>query len=241
MPMRHRRLSAPVAALAAALAWPASPVLGTEHTRMEPVWIDTVAPDGAAGHTIPALLNLPSAWMVGDAAVLILSDGPWPGLARERLVARLLGEGAAVLELDVTAARGFGPENAKVGPPATADELLPDVRGAVETLRRDAGAGLVVALGHGAGGDAAVLEAEAERASQPGGAGGIAAAASLGPGPAHFALGGAETGRGWPFRAGLLCEMLATEALPFEPGAGAECRRALVGPGEAYARRVGMP
>lgn len=241
MPTRPRRSpAAPVAALAAALAFSAAPVSATEHTRMEPVWIDTVAPDGAAGHTIPALLNLPPSWMIGDAAVLVLSDGPWPGLARERLVARLLGEGAAVLELDVTAARGFSPENARMGPPATAGELLPDVRGAVETLRRDAGAGLVVALGHGAGGDAAVLEAEAERASQPGG-GDIAAAASLGPGPAHFALGGAAPGRGWPFRAGLLCEMLATEALPFEPGAGAECRRALVGPGEAYARRAGMP
>lgn len=240
MPTRPRSFPL-AAALTAALACPAAAGAGaTEYTRMEPVWIDAVSPDGTAGHTIPALLNVPPAWMVGDAAVVVLSDGPWPGLARERMVAALLGEGAAVLELDVTTARGFSPENATMGPPATAEELLPDVRGVADTLRRDAGAGLVVAVGHGAGGDAAVLAADLERAARPPAAGpAIAAAASLGPGPGQFALGGAATGQGWQTRARLLCGVLAAEALPFEPDAEANCRQALIGQGEAFAVRTG--
>ena len=44
------------------------------------------------------------------------------------------------------------------------------------------------------------------------GAGLVAAAASLGPGPARFVLGGAEPGRGWPVRAELLCGMLAADS-----------------------------
>jgi hypothetical protein len=240
MPTHPRGAPTRIAAALAALACPAASAFATEHTRLEPIWIETVKPDGAVGHTIPALLNMPTAWMVGDAAVVVLSDGPWPGLGRERLVAGLLGEGAAVLELDVTTSRGFSPENAKMGPPATPEELLPDVRGAADTLRRDAGAGLVVALGHGAGGDAAVLAAGLERTARPG-AGSAIAAASLGPGPAQFALGGAETGRGWPTRARLLCGVLATQALPFELGAEANCRQALAGPGEAHAVRTQKP
>lgn len=240
MPTRFRPF-APTAALAAVLACPAGPVVAAEHTRMEAVWIAVVAPGGTSGHTVPALLNVPPAWTVGDAAVVVLSDGPRHGLARERLVAALLGEGAAVLELDAATARGFGPGNADAAPPATAEELLPVVGGAADTLRRDAGAGLVAALGHGAGGEAAVLAADLERAVRPGAGPTIAAAASLGPGPARFALGGASAGRGWPMRARLLCGVLAAEALPFEPDAEANCQRALVGPGEAYAVRAAKP
>ncbi|GAA0590550.1 hypothetical protein GCM10009416_31310 [Craurococcus roseus] len=154
---------APTAALAAVLACPAAVgAVAIEYTRVEPVWIDVASPAGTVGHTIPALQNVQPTWMVGDAAVVVLSDGPWPGLARERLVA---------------------------------------------------------ALGHGAGGEAA----------------------SLGPGPARFALGGASAGRGWPIRARLLCGVLAAEALPFEPDAEANCQRALVGPDEAYAVRAAKP
>lgn len=242
MPKRARSPAFAAALAAAGLVLTAAPAPGTEHTRLEPVWIDALGSDGTAGHTMPALLSVPPAWTVGDAAVVVLSEGPWPGLARERTVAALLSEGAAVLELDVTAARGFSPDNARTGPPATAEELLPDLRGATEALRRDAGAGLVVALGHGAGGDAAVLAAEIERAAvPPGAAPGLVAAASLGPGPARFALGGAPPGRGWRVRAELLCGVLATEALPLERGAEGECRRALAGQGEAYTVRTAKP
>lgn len=245
MPTRRSRSQMPVAvaALAAALSSaPAPRAAAVEYTHMEPVWIDATGPDGTMSHTVPALLNVPPAWMVADAAVAVLSDGPWSGLARERMVGALLGEGAAVLELDVNTARGFSPENTKMGPPPTAGELLADVRGAADALRRDVGAGLVVVLGRGAAGEAAVLAADRERAAGPGLVDpAIAVAASLGPGPAQFARGGAATGRGWPVRARLLCGILAAEALGSEPDAEANCREALIGPGEAFAVRAAKP
>ncbi len=135
----------------------------------------------------------------------------------------------------------------RAGPPPTAAELASDLRGAVETLQRDASAGLVVALGRGAGGDAAVLAAAAARAVP--GSDGLAAGASLGPGPAAFMLGGVPSGgemgmgvhRGWPVRAERLCRVLATTAVPQEARAEAECRRALVQPGGARPVRVAGP
>jgi hypothetical protein len=233
MPIRPRPPAFAAALVALACSTPAP---AQEHTRMEPVWIEAAAPDGEEGHTFPALLNLPPGWMVGDAAALVLFDAPWPGLARENLVAALLDEGAAVLELDANAAREFGPENPRAGPEPTAAELALDVRAAVGGLRRDTGAGLVVALGHGAGGNAAVLAASADRmAARPDDAG-LAAAASLGPGLAHFALGGAAPGRGWPVRAERLCRVLAAVvAAPSGARTEAECRRALADPGGTYA------
>ena len=236
MPIRPRPPASAIAALATILAC-AMPALAQEHTRVEAVWIETAALPGKGGSlTIPALLNLPPGWTIGDAAVLVLSDAPWPGLARENLVSALLEEGAAVLELDSNAARGFGPENPRAGPEPTAAELTSDVRAAAEALRRDTGAGLVAALGHGAAGDAVMLAASVERiATRPDGAG-LVAAASLGPGPARFALGDAAPGRGWPVRARCLCRALAAVvAAPSGARTEAECRWALAEPGETYA------
>ena len=239
MPKRQS-LTALIAAFAA-LAAAAPAARATAYTRMEPVWIDSLAPDGTVDRTVPALLNLPPGWMFGDAAVVVVYDGTWPGYANDHLVAALLGEAAAVLELDVNSARGFSPENARTGPSATAGELLPDLRAAAQTLRRDVGAGLVVAVGQGPGGEAAVLAAASEWTAPPNAIAGFAAGAPMGPGPARFALGGAAVGPGWPVRAGLLCGVLATEAVPSKPDAEAECRRALIGRGEAYAVRAGTP
>ncbi len=149
--------------------------------------------------------------MVGDAAVVVLSDGPWPGQAREQFVAALLDEEAAVLELDVNSALRLASEGTRAGrlPPPTAADLVPHVRGAAEALRKDAGAGLVAAVGYGVGGEAAVLAASLERSMPPVGGPGLVAAASLGPEPARFAL------------------------VASQPRAEAECVRALAGPAEA--------
>jgi len=178
---------------------------------VEPLWIAAADPTGAGFRTLPALLNLPLGWGIGDAAVLVVQDGPWLDALNQRLSAGLLDEGAAVLELDVNTARGFSPENAHNAPPLTADDLLPDVHAAVLALQRDVGAGLVVAVGRGSGGDAAVRAARPDDGDLPSEAsGGLAAAASLGPGPPRFVLGPAATGRGWPVRADLLCRVLST-------------------------------
>lgn len=233
MPIRFR--SPASAAAACAVLACSTPAPASEPARTEAVWIEEAAPDGEQGRTIPVLLDLPPGWSVGDAAVLVLVDAPWPGLSRENLVAALLDERAAVLELDGNAAWGFGPDNPRAGPEPTVAELALGVRAAVGALRRDTGAGLVVALGHGAGGEAAVLAASLERtAARPDGAG-LVAAASLGPGPASFALGGAAPGRGWPVRAERLCNVLAAVASDSGARSEAECRRALAGPAETYA------
>lgn len=237
MPNRSRRWPTLPAALTALACSAATPAPAWEQTRMEALWVRAAGREGTSGHTVPALLNLPHGWMAGDAAAVVLSDGPWPGLARERLVAALLEEGAAVLEIDVNAARA-------ATPPPTDAELAAEVRDAVDVLQRDATAGLVVALGHRAGGTAAVLAAAAAH-REPGN--GLAAGASLGPGPAAFALGGVpsegELGvhRGWPIRAKRLCGVLAATAVPSEASAEADCRRAFLGTGEARSVRVAGP
>jgi hypothetical protein len=233
-------LAAALVAALAALAGPAAPAPAKDQTHMEPFWLDATGSKGEADRTVQALLSTPPGWMVGDAAVVVLSDGPWPGQAREQFVAALLDEEAAVLELDVNSALRLASEGTRAGrlpPPTAAAELVPHVRGAAEALRKDAGAGLVVAVGYGAGGEAAALAASLERSMPPVGGPGLVAAASLGPEPARFALGGADPGRGWAIRAGRLCEVLAA-AVASQPRAEAECVRALAGPAEAYAARA---
>ena len=237
MHIRRRRSSPALVAIAAAtLACSAVPGPASEKTSVEPVRFALASAGGGAGHAVPALLDVPPGWMPGDAAVVVVSDKSWSGPARGRLVAALLDEGAAVLELDPDAARGSGPaEDARPGPPPSVSELAVGLGGLVGTLKQDVAAGLVVVLGHGAGGDAAVLAASLERtAALPDGAG-LVAAASLGPGPAGFALGGAAPGGGWPIRAERLCNVLAAVAPASGARSEAECRRALAGPAETYA------
>uniref|UniRef100_UPI001F424FB4 hypothetical protein n=1 Tax=Falsiroseomonas oryziterrae TaxID=2911368 RepID=UPI001F424FB4 len=87
-----------------------------------------------------------------------------------------------MLELDANAARGFSADSG-ADPPAPTTQTLPqDLAGALTALRRDVGAGRVVAIGHGLGGEAVMLAAEP----------GITAAAFGAEGPrftAHAALG----------------------------------------------------
>jgi len=244
--MRNRsRLPTPAAFLLAFAAAVPTPAPAQEQTRTEPLYVQPAGQGGTAGIPTPGLLHLPPGWTVGDAAAVVLSDGPWPALARERLTAGLLGEGAAVLEMDADAARGVSPDNDVVAPPPKAAELVPDVRGAVDALQRDAGAGLVVALGHGVGGAAALLAAAAARL-RPGGDG-LAAGVYLGPGPAAFALGGVPSEgpmgvhRGWPTRAARLCDVLAGTATGFERRAETDCREALLDRARTGAVRVAGP
>ena len=240
-------LTGAVAALAAILACsPTAPAQASEDARMEPVWIRTAAPNGQPSQAAVALLSLPLGWTTGDAAALVLSEGPWPHEARETLVVALLAQQAAVLEFDLTVAGSLGAEAPRTGPAPIVAELALDVSAAAQMLRRDTGAGLVVALGHGAAGEAAMLAASLEqKAMRADDAGLVAAAASLGPGPARFVLGGAEPGRGWPVRAELLCGILAAATAaatpPARTRAEAECRRALIGPDHTSFVRLAAP
>jgi hypothetical protein len=211
--MTHHRPTAAAVAVALAAALPSAGA-AVEYTRFESLWFEQASPRSAPAPTalaqVSALLNLPPGWMAGDAAVLMVGDRSDPKDARDRLVAALIGEGAAVLELDAhPAAQGWSPPDSAVAsaPPAPRD-LLPGLFGALLALRRDAGAGLVVAVGYAAGGQAALLataETEADRHLGPGGPR-FAAAASLGPGRSAFAAGAAAppAEEGWPARAAAL-------------------------------------
>jgi hypothetical protein len=211
-----------IAGIAMILA--AMPAQAEEYTRFEPLVVSAASrPGEAAGCSRLALLNLPPAWRSGDAAVVMLA--PWQGsdTARDRLVGALLHEQAAVLELV----------------PCAAADPLPDAMGALVALRRDAGAGLVVAIGYGTGArrmlDAIAEHEAAARLGETGPR--FAAAAALGDGMPGFALGADQPSReGAPRRLGMLCEALGevagalADAQRAAPEAGAaHCRTALVG------------
>jgi hypothetical protein len=234
----------------------AAPAAALEHTRFEPLWIDPAFAPGeppAVPYDVPALLNLPPGWMLGDAAAVIIADPPpaqpWP----DRLTAALLAAGAAVLELDVFAARGLAPDSD--GNPALATrDLLADAFGTLLALRREAGAGVVVLLGTGIGGEAALLAGEEAVAARHVGPAGprFAAVAGLGPGRPGFAAGVVPPAReAWGQRAPLLCALLARAvahaALPLTGDATApwseamldeECRAALL---PSAAHLAGVP
>jgi hypothetical protein len=136
---------------------------------------------------------VPPGWSSGDAAV-ILSPGAWPEGLRDRLVAAMLESGAAVLELGLARAGGGG-----------TGALALDMIGGLRLLRDVEGAGLVVAIGFGAGGDAALA---AERVA-PAEADGFAAAVRLGPDMPAFASGTVPEAEAWPVRVPLFCGVLA--------------------------------
>ncbi len=151
-----------------------------------------------------AILTHPAGWRSGDAAVVIAPGGNWPDWLRARLAAALLDAGAAVLELPqgVPWAPGLGP--------------------AIHALRRDASAGIIVAIGRGEGGEAALALAGVPHPD-------VAALARIGPGVPIFRFAAAAPAEGWPQRAALFCALLADLAPPDAPGLGEACRAALPG------------
>lgn len=167
------------------------------------LWI-TTGPERPAGPWM-AILTQPAGWQSGDAAVLLVPGGDWPDGLREHLAAALLAAGAAVLEL-----------------PHGAPSPLPLAQ-AIHALRRDASAGIIVAIGRGEGGDAALALADAQRrAAAP-----LAALARIGPGAPVFRFAETAPAEGWARRAALLCTLLAGLAPPDAPGLGEACQAAL--------------
>lgn len=206
MPFPRARLAA---ALALSVGFGAS-ADAFEHTRFESLWITPVAAE--ALRPVPSLLNLPQGWQSGDAAAVLLFDPPGAHALRDAVLVALLDRGAAVLELDANAAHGFSADSGRDPPPPTRETLLQDLAGALVALRRDAGAGLVVAIGHGLGGEAVMLAADPSVAAAAFGAEGprFTAVAALGPGQPRFAAGPPPpAAEGWSGRAPILCEVLA--------------------------------
>jgi hypothetical protein len=201
------------AALALALAVAAPAGAASGHTQVELLWLQPPAASSGAGPAatpaMPALLSLPTGWMTGDAAVVLIDDPAWPPAARERVVATLLDEqGAAVLVIGPRPALSFTQAAAAATPPGPQALLS----AALLALRRDAGAGVVVALGYGAGGEAALRAADeaaaaARRRRRSARRRGRGAWPRGRPG---FAAGATPPAReAWPVRAPLLCAALA--------------------------------
>ncbi len=196
-------------------------------------------PAGPA-ETLRGILSVPPGWRPGDAAAVLLPDQPLPDAAGARILPALLDEGAAVLELDLHTPRGAAADNAFIPASYGGAELLPGLFGALLALRQQAGAGLVVAIGIGTGGDAAMLAADRHQAELHLGPDGprFVAHAQLGPGRARFAAGlqAPEAHEGWAIRAELLCAALAWATAAARD---ADCRAALLRPaaGETHAVR----
>jgi hypothetical protein len=101
--------------------------------------------------------------------------------------------------------------------------LLRDLSAALLALHRDAGAGLVVAIGRGAAGEAALLAAQEAAMARRLGADGprLAASAALGSGRPAFVLGAVPAAeQGWPARAPLLCAALSAAVRAEAPPSG---------------------
>lgn len=204
MAKRHAiRALLPAVALLAGMAVAegrAASVGTAELTQFHAVWLEPGL--GLASPAAPALLNLPPGWMAGDAAVVIAAGGDWPPGLRDRLVAALLDAGAAVLELNP----------GQRGTPALAVALA--MLGTVQ------GAGVVVAIGHGAAVGAAAGVATPDGR-------GFAAAVDLGPGRPVFLFGTAPAAEAWPARAPLFCDVLASAGAARGDEIDSACRAGL--------------
>ncbi len=204
---RMARVGALLLAGALAMAGPAGAASpgNPEHTSYQPVWLD-----GGMGFRRaqgPALLSLPPGWLSGDALAVLAPDEGWPRGQRDALVAALLDAGTAVMELN--------------RPRMTS--VVEDLAAALRAARGEIGAGLVVLIGRGEGGAAAL--AIAEEAADPGGRH-YAAAVKLGPGPADFRIGGVTELFAHAARPTLLCDILAAAWVAGEPDVAAGCQAA---------------
>jgi hypothetical protein len=174
-----------------------------------PVWLADAA--GVRGNGAPALLGLPPGWCIGDAAAVVVADATWPSRLRDDLVAALLASGAAVLELALHASEEPRPA-----------ALHRDLREALTTLTRIEGAGLLVAIGFGEGGEALM-----DAAGVIGEDGhGYAAVVRLGPGAPRFGIAEAPEEEGWALRAPLFCDLLAA-VQPDDDAFAADCHTSL--------------
>jgi hypothetical protein len=164
----------------------------SEYTRFEPLPYALPSPTTATGQCNRlALMNLPPGWRRGDAAVVLLTEAALRDPLRNDLVAALLHAGASVVEAVSGPGAACGPGDAEETPAAATEAEPLDVLFAVLEAVRRAGAGLVIAVGYGPGGEAALEAVQGNVAARrsPETAPRFAAAASLGLARPAFAIG----------------------------------------------------
>lgn len=206
------RLAAMLAS--SALQTVAMPERAAASLQIEALWIGHGGADHEAGGEVPGLLTAPPAWTSGDAAAVVIGDAPGDERTRARLFDALLAGDAAVLELDARSPDQRTPGGGvAASAPLRPQDLQPRLFDALLALRRDYGAGLVVAIGFGPVGEAVLSGGhEAAAAHRLGDTGPrFAALAFLGPGQPRFVAGATPPpDENWPARAGPLCAILAS-------------------------------
>ncbi|MEO3474194.1 hypothetical protein AAFN86_20160 [Roseomonas sp. CAU 1739] len=195
-------LTSRFAAVALAAGFVVTPAIADEYATFRQLDIASIAaPDCRTG----VLLTLPSAWRPGDGAVVLLTPEPQRDAARDGLVAALLGERAAVLELVPRSCEAVR---------AGRDTVVAAALGALDALTRLAGAGPVTLIGYGRGG-MAVLDVVREPAADLLGEAGprYVAAVAIGDGAPRFAFGSRPAARREASsRLSTLCQALAVSA-----------------------------
>lgn len=198
--------------------------LGVKRPAITPVHLPSGAPVPAG--LLPGLLIVPQGWPQGGGMVVLTWDGLAPFSKRDGLLlSGLLDACFAVLQLDLATPRGFAVDSNRTPPEPTVEGLAADLLAAAAALRRDHGAGTVVALGHGQGGEAALLAAAR---------GALSAGARLGP-RGRLATAGEPDRPESRAAAALLCAAIAATAPDDWPadacaGAGAHHRKSAVVP-----------
>jgi hypothetical protein len=199
-----------LAAATLGIGFPAIPADAQEYTTYEYLEVESPL---HAGCRDGMLLHLPPSWQSGDGAAILLTEGLPGDTTRHALVSALLQEHAAVLELAPLSCDA----------PRDRDSAIVSAAfGALAAIERNAGAGLVVAIGQGPDGAAILGVVRQPTGSQLGTGGpGFAAAIALGGGAPRIAFGPPPPAReGAPIRLAALCHALA--ALPGVNGETAE-------------------
>jgi hypothetical protein len=186
------------------------------------VWVTPAAHGTQPPCSRLLMLELPEHWMTGDAAAVLLTGSAADEAAASPVATALLAEQAGVLHYPSGPAESCANRDA---------DPVAEVLGALRTLRREAGAGVVVAIGFGEPAAAATdavqedIAARHLRAGEPRLAAGAARDAT---GRWSFRAGATPPPpeEHWPARAPLLC--LALTGTSGSPEAAA-CRAALVG------------
>ncbi len=210
MPISARRVVVRAVLGVALASMPAARLTAQSASDLPDFWLQAVwlppapTPNGEAWTPGDlALLHIPMGWSNGDAAVVVLWDGgSGRSGSRNRVSHAFVTAGAAVLEVGYT--------------PAAPDGSVPDpslLPRALQALRHDLGAGLLVAVGNGEGGRAALsgtLAAQGASTKSPTSGPAVAAAIAIAGGDLRVAPGEVPgASEAWPVRGRLLCEVLA--------------------------------
>jgi hypothetical protein len=224
----------PSVALAAAAFLSAAVAEASDYTHYAQLCLPGIGRDvGAAGPmsdcVATALLSTPAGWQSGGGAVVLRAVGSLPKLGRDPLVAALIEAHTAVLELHP------GRLDPALGPAEDRDPDAPEpgvavafVRG-LAALRRQVGAGSVVAIGYGEGARAALDAVAGTDPGRPAGGGHFAAAAALADGTARFVRSVGEPLPSVPL--GVVCAAIAAAEERPRTGLGEACFHAMAGRG----------